>query len=108
MNPVLIIMLIFAILLKVAPPKKPNYYFGYQLGNAKKSVEHWKIANQYAANCMIIIYSIILALSIIAEYKNYDWGIPILILFLVGFVLMYWLVEKRLKKIDNATSGNTR
>ena len=80
--------------------------YGYQLGNAKKSVEHWKIANSYASNSMIVIYTLTLGLSFILDYQNYDGGILILILVVVGLITTYLIIEKRLKKIDEVTSGS--
>nr|WP_315171845.1 hypothetical protein [uncultured Flavobacterium sp.] len=34
---VLVFLLIYTIILKFFPPKKPNFYYGYQLGGAKES-----------------------------------------------------------------------
>lgn len=105
---ILSILLTFAILLKFFTPKKANYLFGYQLGNAKKSIEHWKIANSYASNFMIVFYGLILGLALIFDYQKYDGEILLLGLLVVGFNIMYLSIEKRLKKIDEATSGNSR
>jgi uncharacterized membrane protein len=107
MTSILLISLVFAIILKFFTPKKPNYFFGYQLGSAKKSIGHWKVANKYASNFMIAIYTPILALSLLFDYLEYDGEILILILFGIEFVVMYFYVEKRLKKIDHASSGNS-
>ena len=104
---VLSILVIQAIILKFFPPKKPNYLFGYQLGSAKKSIEHWKIANRCASNYMIAVYAPILGLALIFAYQKYD-GEPLLLgLLVVGMIVMYFGIEKRLKKIDEATSGNS-
>ena len=97
---IVLILLIFAIILRFFTPKKPNYLFGYQLGSAKKSVEHWKIANRYASNYMIIVYSFILGLALIFNYLNYDGEILILTLFAIGIVTMYFFIENKLKKIN--------
>ncbi len=93
-------LLIFTIILKFFTPKKPNYLFGYQLGSAKKSIEHWKIANRYASNYMIVIYGLIMGLALIFDYQKYDGEILLLVLLVVGFIIMYFNIEKRLKKID--------
>ena len=99
-------MLLFSIILKVLPPKKPNYLYGYQLGSAKKSLEHWKIANRYASNYMIILYSIFFLLSIALDNKLYDYINWIMAPFLIGLVFIYFLIERRLKKIDETNSNN--
>jgi uncharacterized membrane protein len=101
MIPILSILMIFAVILKFFTPKKPNYFIGYQLGSAKKSVEHWKIANRYASNYMIIIYGLILGLALIFDYQKYDGEILLLVLLVVGFTIMYFSIERRLKKIDS-------
>ena len=92
--------MIFAIILKFFTPKKPNYLIGYQLGSAKKSVEHWKIANRYASDYMIIIYGLILGLALIFDYQKYNGEILLLVLLFIGFTIMYFIIERRLKKID--------
>lgn len=93
------ILLVFAICLNLFPPKKPNYLYGYQLGSSKKSLEHWKVANKYASSLLIVLYSLTTILSLI-EYKHkLDLGIPIITLLIIGMFLIYFLVEKRLKKI---------
>ena len=98
--PIILILLVFAIILRIFTPKKPNYFFGYQLGSAKKSVEHWKIANRYASNYMIIVYSLILSVSLIFNYLKYDGEILLLTLFGIGIVTMYFYIENKLKKIN--------
>jgi uncharacterized membrane protein len=100
MMPIILILLVFAIILRIFTPKKPNYFFGYQLGSAKKSVEHWKIANRYASNYMIIVYSLILSISLIFNYLKYDGEILLLTLFGIEFVTMYFYIENKLKKIN--------
>jgi len=93
------LLLIFAIILRVHTPKKPNYLFGYQLGSAKKSIEHWQTANRIASNFMIVIYMLILGISLIFKYLKYDGEIFTLVLFGIGFIIMYFYIEKKLKKI---------
>jgi uncharacterized membrane protein len=82
------------------PPKKPNYLFGYQLGSSKKSLEHWKVANKYASSYLILLYSLTIILSIIEYKQKLDLGIPIITILIIGLVLIYFLVEKKLKKVD--------
>ena len=90
----------FAIFLNLFPPKKPNYLYGYQLGSSKKSLEHWKVANKYASSCLILLYSLTIILSLIEYKQKLDLGIPIITILIIGLVLIYFLVEKRLKKLD--------
>lgn len=100
MTLILSVLLVFAIVLKFFTPKQPNYLFGYQLGSAKKSTEHWKVANKYASNYMIVLYSTTLILNLIFDYQNYDGYFLILTILLIGFIVMYFDIEKRLKRID--------
>ncbi len=100
MTIILSILLVFAICLNLFPPKKPNYLYGYQLGSSKKSLEHWKVANKYASSCLILLYSLTIILSLIEYKQKLDLGIPIITILIIGLVLIYFLVEKRLKKLD--------
>lgn len=97
---ILSILLVFSIGLNLFPPKKPNYLFGYQLGSSKKSLEHWKVANKYASSYLILLYSLTIILSIIEYKQKLDLGIPIITILIIGLVLIYFLVEKKLKKLD--------
>lgn len=106
MNLMLVFFLLHAIVMKIFPPKKANYLYGYQLGNAKKSLEHWKIANSCASSSMIVIYTLALGLSLILDYQNYDGRILILVLVVVGLITTYLVIEKRLKRIDEVASGD--
>jgi uncharacterized membrane protein len=100
MTLILSILLVFAICLKLFPPKKPNYLYGYQLGSSKKSLEHWKVANKYASSYLIVHYTFTIILSLIDNNLKFDAGIPILIIFILGLVLIYFLIEKKLEKIE--------
>jgi uncharacterized membrane protein len=100
MNPVLVVMLLFSIVTQLFPPKKPNFLYGYQLGNAKKSLEHWKTANRYASQYMIALYSLALTLSLFFDYRKYGGEFWILALVIVGLIIIYFLVERKLKLID--------
>ena len=90
----------FAICLNLFPPKKPNYLYGYQLGSSKKSLEHWKVANKYASSCLIVLYSLTIILSLINYKQKLNFGIPIITILIIGMILIYFLVEKRLKKLN--------
>ena len=94
---ILSILLILAIFLKFFPPKKPNYFFGYQLGSSKKSLQHWKLANNYAANYMIILYSILIVLSLIFDYYRYENSLLIISIFITGFIIIYFQIERKLR-----------
>ena len=78
------------------------------MGSAKKSIEHWKIANRYASDYMIVVFGLILGLALIFAYHKYDEEPLLFGLLVVGIIIMYFSIEKRLKKIDEATSGNSR
>lgn len=96
---ILTIFLFFAVLMKVFPPKKPNYLYGYQLESAKMSTEHWKIANKYASNYLICLYSFLILLSIIFECLKYDGRIVCLIIAIISLILIYFAIERKLKSI---------
>lgn len=86
-------------MIKVFPPKKPNFLYGYQLGSAKKSIEHWKTANKYASNYLIILYSFLILLSLTFDYIKYDGRIMCLIITIIGLISIYFLIERKLKLI---------
>jgi uncharacterized membrane protein len=91
-------MLLFAIILKLFPPKKPNFYYGYQLGNAKKSPAHWKIANKHASQYLIILYSFLTLVSVLFDVIDYDGGILLLAILTIALIFIYFSIERKLKK----------
>jgi uncharacterized membrane protein len=93
-----ILFLGFAIILKFFPPKKPNFYYGYQLGSAKKSIEHWKLSNKYAANYMIIFYSILIIMIKLFDYLEYDGWIIFMSTAIIGALIIYFAIERKLKR----------
>ncbi len=93
-----ITLLGLAIILKIFPPKKPNSYYGYQLGSAKKSLEHWKLSNKYAANYMIIYYSILIIMIKLFDYLEYDGWIIFMSTVFIGALIIYFAIERKLKR----------
>ena len=91
------VFLLIAICLKFFPPKKPNFWYGYQGNNAKKNLENWKIANQYSSTYMLISVSFLLPLSIILDYLKFDSEIILFVLILIAFFLIFYFTEKKLK-----------
>jgi uncharacterized membrane protein len=97
MSTILIFILLFTIILKFYPPKKPNYYYGYQLGSAKKSLEHWNLANKYAANYLLFLYSFLLILAATLKHFNYENNLLLVSFLIFGNIYIYILIEKKLK-----------
>jgi hypothetical protein len=104
MNYLFLFFLLYALFWRIFPPKKPNNWYGYQLGSAKKSKEHWRVANRSAANGLIIIYSLSMVLFFIEDKLQLDFGYWVLPHVVIGGFLIYWMTEKRLKKIDQSMS----
>ena len=99
MSLILTIALVFAVLIKIFPPKKPNYLYGYSMGSAKKSSAHFKVANKYAANYLITLYSLLLVLTLLFNYIGYNGGILCLVILVIGVLFIYFLIEKKLHQL---------
>jgi uncharacterized membrane protein len=97
MNFIYLTLLIFAVFMKFFTPKQPNYYFGYQLGSAKKSTEHWIMANKYASNYMIVLFSFLVIASFLFDYFSYENELLLAFLLFLGYGIIYFLIEKILK-----------
>lgn len=54
--PLIVVPIIFltGLILKIFPPKKINYFYGYRTSRSMKNEHNWKIANAYSANIIII------------------------------------------------------
>ncbi len=96
---VLLLALAAAVVLKFFPPKKPNPFFGYQLGSAQKSPEHWKLANKHAANYLIVLNLITLAVVASGEYYDADTSITAIIFYIIGSIAIYKMIEEKLEPL---------
>jgi uncharacterized membrane protein len=93
---ILIFFLAYFFILYLFPPKKPNNFYGYQLGSAKKSLEHWKLANKYAAKYLLCLYSFLVLLNLTFVLLKYDVIILILPLNILALIFIYFYIEKKL------------
>jgi len=93
---ILIFFLIYFFILYLFPPKKPNFFYGYQLGSAKKSLEHWKLANKYAAKYLLWLYLFLALLSFTFVFLEYGDIILIVPINILGLIYIYYYVEKKL------------
>ena len=98
MNFIYLTLLILTFVLKFFTPKQPNYYFGYQLCSAKKSTEHWIMANKYASNYMIFLFSFLVIASFLFDYINYENEFLLLFFLILGYVTIYFRIENILKE----------
>ena len=98
MNFIYLTLLILTFVLKFFTPKQPNYYFGYQLGSAKKSTEHWIKANKYASNYMIVLFAVLVIVSFLFDYINYENEFLLLFFLILGYVTIYFRIENILKE----------
>ena len=97
MNYIYLFLLVLTIILKFFTPNKPNNYFGYQLGSAKKSTEHWRLANKHAPNYIIVLCAIVSTLAFIFEYFSYENELLLVLLMFLGYAIIYFRIEKILK-----------
>lgn len=98
MNYIYLTLLLLGIFMKFYTPKQPNYYFGYQLGSAKNSTEHWIMANKYASNYMIALFAVLVIASFLFDYFSYENEFLLLLFLILGYVTIYFLIEKILKE----------
>ena len=97
MNFLYFVLLIVSIVLKFFTPKQPNYFIGYQLRSAKKSTKHWIMANKYASNYMIVLFSFLVIASFLFDYFSYENEFLLLFFLILGYVTIYFRIENILK-----------
>jgi uncharacterized membrane protein len=97
MNYIYQTLLLLGIFTKFFTPKQPNYYFGYQLGSAKKSTEYWIMANKYASNYMIVLFAVLVLVSFLFDYFSYENEFLLLFFLILGYVIIYFRIENILK-----------
>lgn len=97
MNYIYQTLLLLGIFTKFFTPKQLNYYFGYQLGSAKKSTEHWIMANKYASNYMIVLFAVLVLVSFLFDYFSYENEFLLLFFLILGYITIYFRIENILK-----------
>jgi|LakMenEpi03Aug12_release.lakeMendotaPanAssembly.Ray.scaffolds.fasta_scaffold204500_3 uncharacterized membrane protein len=97
MNYIYLTLLLLGVFMKFFTPKQPNYYFGYQLGSAKKSTEHWIMANKYASNYMIVLFAVLVLVSFLFDYFSYENEFLLLFFLILGYITIYFRIENILK-----------
>jgi uncharacterized membrane protein len=98
MNIIYLTLLLLGVFMKFFTPKQPNYYFGYQLGSAKKSTKHWVLANKYASNYMIVLFAVLVIASFLFDYFSYENEFLLLFFLILGYVTIYFRIENILKE----------
>ncbi len=86
-------------MLKLFPPSKPNYFYGYQGWNAKSSIVKWKAANKSVSSIGIICFSLLTILSFGFDYLEIDAKPFLFIPAIAAFFLIFYLTERKLKRV---------
>lgn len=111
MNDILITHLIVApvllaasLLMKIWPPKKINYIYGYRTPRSMKNQHNWDVANTYGADLMMWAGITNVGVHILSYlFVKGEASLLIAIGYYLGFlVVSIILVEKRLKEADQA------
>lgn len=96
-----ILLLGVALAFRIFQPRTRNYLYGYRSQRSRKSALHWRVANNYSSN-------LLLALALVLAFVHFGLGAfglsydnALVGLLLVGFGLIVYLTEKKLKTIDH-------
>lgn len=92
-------LLIFGLIVKLYPPKKPNNFYGYRTSRSMKSQKSWKYANAYSSNIFIVSGALLCLVSFLSwHFEEEDFVIINLIGLLLGIGSTVYFTEKALKK----------
>lgn len=100
------IFIIVGMILSKFPPKKINSLYGYRTKKSMKNETNWNVSQKYAGRMMIILgffYSLFLLILTIFEInENVGLVLSLGLMFIMCFGIFY-LTEKKLKKLSNKT-----
>lgn len=92
-------LLIFGLIVRFFPPKKPNNFYGYRTSRSMKSQKSWKFANAYSSNIFIVSGALLCVVSFLSwQYEEEDFVIINLIGLLLSIGSTVYFTEKALKK----------
>ncbi|MEO9870789.1 SdpI family protein [Ekhidna sp.] len=98
------LLLVFALIFKMYPPKKINHIYGYRTKRSMKSQEAWDASNKYG-NDLMLWTAIITVVSQIILYLVFDPTTALLtacVIMCILLVVMVFVVENYLKKNFNS------
>lgn len=101
-----IMLLLVSFIYFLFPPKNINYFYGYRTRRSMKSKTHWSLANKWAPRMMIVmsVFDAVLG-YVVADLFNYDFLYIFLILLIAEFGVVFYLIERKLKKVIAAESA---
>ncbi|EOG6905640.1 membrane hypothetical protein [Flavobacterium psychrophilum] len=81
---------------------KINYFFGYRTKKSMKNIENWKLSNKYASTILMLFstFNILLFYSI-SFFINELSKNSIAVLFMLEFIILIYLTEKKLNQNEN-------
>ena len=89
------IFILAGIILRLFPPKKINYLYGYRTRSSMRSQQHWDFSQQYAANKMITGGFVMLLIAAVGLYIPVLNDVLSLVLGLGSMVvIVIWLFVK--------------
>ncbi|WP_211746661.1 SdpI family protein [Paenibacillus sp. Marseille-Q4541] len=97
-----IVFVIIGVAMKWKPPKKINSFYGYRTNRSMSSQRMWEEANRYSAMWMIYVGIFFIFIGfIVAKFVQDIQGLGILVgVFLTVHLLLYVMVERRLKELE--------
>lgn len=102
-----IIILAVSLIYFFFPPKKINYLYGYRTARSMKSDNRWEIANKLAPKMMIALSLFDAVLGyVVADILNYDFLYLFTVLLIIEFILLFYIIERKLAKIEPLESDS--
>lgn len=96
-----IVLLAVAVLFRILQPKSMNYFYGYRTPRSRKSPLHWKVANRYSANMLLVLSVILITAHFGLKYFGLAYDNALVCAMLGGFAFVFYFTEKKLKTLDN-------
>lgn len=83
------------------PPKKIDHLYGYRTPRSMKNRHRWKVANSLAPKMMIALslFDVVLG-YVVADILDSDFIYLFTALLILEFVILFYLIEKRLAGIN--------
>ena len=94
------LMLIIAVLTKIFPPRKINWFYGYRTRRSMQSQEAWIEANTYSSNALIVV-GLSASFFQLITYTLFDVETSLLLsatFLIIGLFLGIFFTEHHLKR----------
>jgi uncharacterized membrane protein len=97
MTIIVLFLVVVALVFYLFPPKRINRLYGYRTFRSMKNEDNWRIANKSSSQIMLVSVTILLLISLLFDYFDYENDTLLLGMLLIAFFALFYYTENKIK-----------